>query len=136
LQQEFSKTPRWIGDISVNHGIHLTNNFSFGATGEVLSASPTRDASQVANASALSATVTIPCRAVAGNVVERSTISCFELLRAFPEFSSVRNRHEQPAGKLLPPGEPTPFAALSQIPLSLLSYSRLMEANSYLNSGE
>jgi len=58
VQQELSKnTTLEVGYIG-NHGIHLTNNYSFGALPvQYLSRSLTRDAAQVANATALSTTV-------------------------------------------------------------------------------
>jgi hypothetical protein len=61
VQQELSKnTTLEIGYIG-NHGVHLTNNYSFGAMPvKYLSTSLTRRCPQVANVSALSATVANP----------------------------------------------------------------------------
>jgi hypothetical protein len=140
LQQELSKnTTLELGYIG-NHGIHLTNNFSFGALPvKYLSTSPTRDASQVANASALSATVTNPMSGLMpGTSLSGSTISVSNLLRAFPEFSSVTENNMNSGGSYFHQVSLRLSRRLSQGFLLSFDYShsRLMEANSYLNSGE
>ena len=140
VQQELSKnTTLEVGYIG-NHGIHLTNNFSFGALPvKYLSTSLTRDASQVANASALSATVTNPMAGLMpGTSLSGSTISVSNLLRAFPEFSGVTENNMNSGGSYFHQASLRLSRRLSHgFLLSFdYSYSRLMEANSYLNSGE
>ena len=100
VQQELSKnTTLEVGYIG-NHAIHLTNNFSFGSLPvKYLSTSLTRDASQVANASALSATVTNPFAGLLpGTSLNGSTISVSNLLRQFPEFSGVTENNMNSGG--------------------------------------
>jgi hypothetical protein len=140
LQQELSKnTTLEIGYIG-NHGIHLTNNYSFGALPvKYLSTSPTRDASQVANASALSSTVTNPFAGLLpGTSLNGSTISVSNLLRQFPEFSSVTEANMNSGGSYFHQLSMRLSRRLSHGFLLSFDYShsRLMESNSYLNSGE
>ena len=140
VQRELSKnTTLEVGYIG-NHGIHLTNNFSFGALPvQYLSTSPTRDASQVANASALSATVANPFAGLLpGTSLNGSTISVSNLLRPFPEFSSVTENNMNSGGSYFHQGSMRLSRRLSQgFVLNFdYSHSRLMESNSYLNAGQ
>jgi hypothetical protein len=140
VQHELSKnTTLEVGYIG-NHGIHLTNNFSFGALpAKYLSTSPFRDAAQVANASALSATVTNPLAGLLpGTSLSGSTISVSNLLRAFPEFSGVTENNMNSGGSYFHQLSARLSRRLSNGFLVGFDYSlsRLMEANSYLNSGE
>jgi hypothetical protein len=140
VQQELSKnTTLEVGYIG-NHGIHLTNNFSFGALPvKYLSTSLTRDASQVANASALSATVTNPMAGLLpGTSLNGSTISVANLLRQFPEFSGVTENNMNSGGSYFHQLSTRLSRRLSHgFLLSFdYNYSRLMESNSYLNAGE
>jgi len=140
VQQELSKnTTLEVGYIG-NHGIHLTNNFSFGALPvRYLSTSLTRDAAQIANAAALSATVTNPFAGLLpGTSLNGSTISVSNLLRAYPEFSSVTETNMNSGGSYFHQLSTRLSRRLSRgFLLSFdYSFSRLMEANSYLNAGE
>jgi hypothetical protein len=140
VQHELSKnTTLEVGYIG-NHGIHLTNNFSFGALPvKYLSTSLTRDASQVANASALSATVTNPMAGLLpGTSLNGSTISVANLLRQFPEFSGVTENNMNSGGSYFHQLSTRLSRRLSHgFLLSFdYNYSRLMESNSYLNAGE
>ena len=140
VQQELSKnTTLEIGYIG-NHGVHLTNNYSFGALPvKYLSTSLTRDASQVANASALSATVANPFAGLLpGTTLNGSTISVSNLLRAYPEFSSVTENSMNSGGSYFHQVSARLSRRLSHGFLLSLDYnhSRLMESNSYLNAGE
>lgn len=140
VQQELSKnTTLEVGYIG-NHGIHLTNNFSFGALPvKYLSTSLTRDAAQVANASALSATVTNPFAGLLpGTSLNGSTISVSNLLRAFPEFSGVTENNMNSGGSYFHQLSARLSRRLSKGFLMGFDYShsRLMESNSYLNAGE
>ena len=140
VQQELSKnTTLEIGYIG-NRGVHLTNNFGFGALPvKYLSTSMTRDASQVANASALSATVANPFAGLLpGTTLNGSTISVSNLLRAFPEFSSVTENNMNSGGSYFHQVSARLSRRLSHGFLLSLDYnhSRLMESNSYLNAGE
>jgi hypothetical protein len=140
VQQELSKnTTLEVGYIG-NHGIHLTNNYSFGALPvKYLSTSLTRDAAQVANASALSATVTNPFAGLLpGTSLNGSTISVSNLLRAFPEFSGVTESNMNSGGSYFHQMSLRLSRRLSRGFVMSFDYnlSRLMEANSYLNSGE
>lgn len=140
IQQELSKnTTLEVGYIG-NHGIHLTNNFSFGALPvKYLSTSLTRDAAQVANASALSATVTNPLAGLLpGTTLNGSTISVSNLLRPYPEFSSVTENNMNSGGSYFHQISARLSRRLSRGFLLSFDYnhSRLMESNSYLNAGE
>jgi hypothetical protein len=140
IQQELSKnTTLEVGYIG-NHGIHLTNNFSFGALPvKFLSTSPTRDAAQVANASALSTTVTNPFAGLLpGTSLNGSTISVSNLLRPYPEFSGVTENNMNSGGSYFHQINARLSRRLSGGFLVAFAYnhSRLMEANSYLNAGE
>jgi hypothetical protein len=140
VQQELSKnTTLEVGYIG-NHGIHLTNNYSFGALPvKYLSTSPTRDAAQVANASALSATVTNPFAGLLpGTSLNGSTISVSNLLRPFPEFASVTENNMNSGGSYFHQASLRLSRRLSRGFLVSFDYnhSRLMESNSYLNAGE
>ena len=140
VQQELSKNTTLEAGYIGNHGIHLTNNFSFGALPvKYLSTSLTRDAAQVANASALSATVTNPLAGLLpGTSLNGSTISVSNLLRAFPEFSSVTESNMNSGGSYFHQLSVRLSRRLSRGFLMSFDYSlsRLMEANSYLNAGE
>lgn len=140
VQQELSKnTTLEVGYIG-NHAIHLTNNFSFGSLPvQYLSTSLTRDAAQVANASALSATVTNPFAGLLpGTSLNGSTISVSNLLRQFPEFSGVTENNMNSGGSYFHQMSLRLSRRLSQGFLLSFDYSlsRLMESNSYLNAGE
>jgi len=104
-----------------------------------LSTSPARDASQVANASALSATVTNPMAGLLpGTSLSGSTISVSNLLRPFPEFASVTENNMNSGGSYFHQVSLRLSRRLSHGFLLSFDYShsRLMEANSYLNPGE
>jgi hypothetical protein len=140
VQRELSKnTTLEVGYIG-NHGIHLVNNFSMGALPvQYLSTSLTRDASQVANASALSATVANPFAGLLpGTSLNGSTISVSNLLRPFPEFASVTENNMNSGGSYFHQGSMRLSRRLAKgMVLNFdYSHSRLMEANSYLNAGE
>ena len=140
IQQQLSKNMTWeIGYIG-NHGIHLTNNFNFGALPvQYLSTSLTRDASQVANATALAATVTNPFAGLLpGTSLNGSTISVSNLLRAYPEFASLTENSMNNGGSYFHQLSTKLSRRLSGGFLLSFDYSlsRLMEQNSALNAGD
>jgi hypothetical protein len=123
-----------------NHGVHLGNNFSFGALPiQYLSTSLTRDAAQVANNTALSTTVTNPLAGLLpGTSLNGSTISVSNLLRAYPEFSSVTENNMNSGGSNFNQLSARLSRRLSGGFLLALDYSlsKLMEQNSSLNAGD
>jgi hypothetical protein len=140
LQQELSKnTTLEVGYIG-NHGIHLTTSYGFGSLpAKYLSTSPTRDAAQVANAAALSATVTNPMSGLMpGTSLSGSTISVSNLLRPYPEFSSVTESNMNNGGSYF---EQLSLRLSRRLSHGFLlsfdySHSRLTDETTYLNGGD